>query len=366
MTTSSRVKRWLLPALAFKAVVIGGGYATGRELVEFFLPSGPLGGVFGMLLATALWSAICALTFLTARSVAATDYGSFFNRLLGPAAPLFDVVYLALVTIVLSVAAAAAGEIAHASLGWPPIAGTLLLMSGVALVTGRGNASVESLFKYVAIFLYGVYAVFVILVVLHAGDRIADAFTTAPAVGGDWVLGGLTYAGYNVIAAIAILPVTRHFQSRRDAVIAGLLCGPLAMLPALLFFVCMVAWYPSIASVTLPSDYVLSRIDAPAFRAVFQAMIFLALLETGAGLVHSANERIAGLAARRGATVTLKQRTALSLALLVFAVFVAAHLGLVALIASGYRVLALLVIAVFVVPLVTRGVWLVVDSRRPE
>ena len=38
-------QRFLLPGLAFKAVVIGGGYATGRELAEFFLPSGPWGGL---------------------------------------------------------------------------------------------------------------------------------------------------------------------------------------------------------------------------------------------------------------------------------------------------------------------------------
>ena len=33
-------RRLVLPGFAFKAVVIGGGYATGRELAEFFLPQG--------------------------------------------------------------------------------------------------------------------------------------------------------------------------------------------------------------------------------------------------------------------------------------------------------------------------------------
>jgi uncharacterized membrane protein YkvI len=47
---SSRLQRWILPGLAFKAVVIGGGYATGRELAEFFLPSGPGGGLLAILL----------------------------------------------------------------------------------------------------------------------------------------------------------------------------------------------------------------------------------------------------------------------------------------------------------------------------
>ena len=56
---ASWFQRFLLPGFAFKAVVIGGGYATGRELAEFFLPSGPRGGLAGMLLAMLLgiWNA---------------------------------------------------------------------------------------------------------------------------------------------------------------------------------------------------------------------------------------------------------------------------------------------------------------------
>ncbi|MES2772187.1 MAG: type II secretion system protein, partial [Pseudomonadota bacterium] len=34
---STWFQRFLLPGFAFKAVVIGGGYATGRELAEYFL-----------------------------------------------------------------------------------------------------------------------------------------------------------------------------------------------------------------------------------------------------------------------------------------------------------------------------------------
>ena len=63
-----------------------------------------------------------------------------------------------------------------------------------------------------------------------------------------------------------------------DAVVAGLLAGPLAMLPALLFFVCMVAYYPQIATQTLPSDFLLQRLELPVFHLLFQLMIFAALL----------------------------------------------------------------------------------------
>src|SRR3546814_18797548 len=66
---------------ALKAVIIGGGYATGRELAEYFVPAGPWGGLAAMLLATAVWSLVAALTFALARALGAYDCRTFFKEL---------------------------------------------------------------------------------------------------------------------------------------------------------------------------------------------------------------------------------------------------------------------------------------------
>ncbi|MBS0366041.1 MAG: hypothetical protein JSR67_09485 [Proteobacteria bacterium] len=360
--TPSRFNRFLLPGFAFKAFVIGGGYATGRELAEFFAPSGPLGGVLGMLLGMLCWSAICIVTFLFAQLMRACDYGAFFRALLGPANGLFDLVYAALVLIMLSVFGAAAGEIGHALFGWPTIVGTLLLVSGIALIAAFGNTSVERLFKWVTYFLYGVYALFAALSLWRTGPQVAAAFA-APQHPVGWVAGGLTYAGYNVIAAVAILPVLRHLTGPRDAVIAGALAGLLGMLPALLFFVCMMAWYPAIGAVALPSEYMLARLGVPVFHLLFQLMIFAALLESGTGAVHAVNQRLAAALRARGHDLPRLARFLTSAALLVIAIFVASRFGLIALIARGYRLLSYAIILVFVVPLLTRGLCRI---RRPR
>ena len=238
-------QRFLLPGLAFKAVVIGGGYATGRELAEFFLPSGPWGGLLAMLLAMLIWSVVCALTFMFAQATRSFDYRSFFGCLLGRGWVVFEVAYLLFMVLILAVFGAAAGAIVHAMFGWPELVGTLCLMSAIGAFTAFGNRSVETLFKWVSLLLYGVYAVFLVLALSTFGDRVVQNFSAATLTGG-WALGGLTYAGYNIVGAVVILPVARHFLCRRDALVAGLIAGPLAMLPALLFFVCMVAWIPQI------------------------------------------------------------------------------------------------------------------------
>src|ERR1700733_16154987 len=103
-------QRYLLPGLAFKAVVIGGGYATGRELAEFFLPSGPQGGLLAILLAMAIWSLVCAVTFCLAYATKSWNYRAFFKNLLGSFWVIFEAAYLLFIILILAVFRAAAGD----------------------------------------------------------------------------------------------------------------------------------------------------------------------------------------------------------------------------------------------------------------
>jgi uncharacterized membrane protein YkvI len=359
---STWFQRALLPGFAFKAVVIGGGYATGRELATYFLPSGPQGGLYGMVLAMALWSLICVVTFLFALDTGSRDYRTFFHNLLGPFWPIFEIAYVLAMIVILAVFAAAAGAIFKALFGWPELCGALALVGMIASVASFGNEAVEQLFKYVSVLLYATYALFLALSLTHFGGRIATVLSTpAPTTG--WALGGLTYAGYNSFGAVVILPVVRHLRNRKDAVIAGVLAGPLAMAPAILFFVAMAAYYPQIKDQVLPADFLLERLNLPAFRFAFQGMIFAALLESGAGQVNAINERAAkAYETRTGKSFPRRARFGLTMVILIGSVFVADRLGLVALIANGYRFLAYLFLAVFVLPLATLGLSRVVRT----
>lgn len=361
---SSWFQRFLLPGFALKAVIIGGGYATGRELAEYFVPAGPWGGLAAMLLAMLVWSIVAALTFALARKMDAYDYRAFFKGLLGPGWIAFEVAYIIFVVLILAVFGAAAGAIGKVTFDWPEWAGSVLLAVSIVAVIARGTAAVEQMFKYVSILLYTVYGLFLILALASFGGLIEQGFANAPLPSGNWVAGGLTYASYNIVGAVVILPVLRHLTSQRDAVIAGLVAGPLSMLPAVLFFVAMMAYYPAIGAEVLPSDFLLRQMNVPGFHLLFQAMIFAALLETGVGAVHAINERISGALERRShPPLSVGARAAIGTAILTICMFVAGEIGLVTLIASGYRFLAWLFLVVFVLPLLTVGVWRLL--RRP-
>jgi uncharacterized membrane protein YkvI len=125
-----------------------------------------------------------------------------------------------------------------------------------------------------------------------------------------------------------------------------------------LFFICMIAYYPQVGQEPLPSEYLLQRLDAPVFHVTFQLMIFAALLESGCGGVHAVNERLAhAWKLRTGKMYSRQARLAFAAVLLVVAMLLADRFGLVTLIARGYRLLAYALIAVYVVPLLTFGMW---------
>ena len=362
----TRFQRYWLPGLAFKAVVIGGGYATGRELAEFFLPAGIWGGLAAMALSTIIFSLVCIVTFLFARQFAARDYVTFFKQLLGPGWMVFEGAYILFIVLILAVYGAAAGAIGNAVFAVSELWGTVALALAIVAIVTFGNASVERMFAYVSYLLYAVYALFVVLAFSRFGGEIQAAFARDTPVG-NWMAGGTIYAGYNLIGAAVVLPVVRHLTSNRDAVIAGALAGPLTMIPAALFFICMVAFLPDIAGATLPSNFMLERLELPLFHLLFQLMIFSALLESGASSVHAINERIAkAVRVRRGADLSHRSRLVIALALLIGCMFVADRFGLVALIANGYRALAYILLVVFALPLMTLGVWRLWQHRSTQ
>ena len=356
-------QRILLPGFVFKGVVIGGGYATGRELVEFFFPSGPVGALLGILLAMAIWSVVCAASFAFAHAMRAYDYHDFFRDLLGPFWVLFELAYLALIVLIIAVIAAAAGATGSMLLGLPDWVGTTLLMGAIVAVCTFGSAGVERMFRVSSLIVYGVYILFVILALAYFGDRAAANLETGPAPEG-WATGGLFYASYNVVGVIAVLPFLVHQTSRRDAIVSGLLAGPLGMLPGLLFFFAMIAFYPSIGGETLPSNFLLAQIGLGWFTLLFNLMLFTALLETGVGGVNAITDRVAdAYEEHRGRPLPRLGFFALSFLIVFGSGVVATKVGLIDLIAKGYGAFAYVMLAVFIVPLLTIGLWKITRNR---
>ncbi len=98
-----RFTRLLVPGLVIQAVLVGGGYSTGRELVEFFLLSGPATALLAMAVTAVYFSLASMISFELARMYGAFDYRSFCRVYLGRFWVLFEWGYIAILILVISV-----------------------------------------------------------------------------------------------------------------------------------------------------------------------------------------------------------------------------------------------------------------------
>ena len=364
MDRPSFFRRYLLPGFVFQSVVIAGGYGTGRELVEFFLSLGPRGGLLAIAVSTAVWSAVCMASFEFARRFRAFDYRAFFRRLLGPAWVLFEACYVVMLLLVLAVVAAASGEILRQTFGLPYAVGVVGVMAAIGALTFFGSAAIERALAGWSFVLYAVYVALFAWSFARFGPDIAAALAGSDA-GGAWLAGGVRYAAYNLATIPAVLFVIRHHGRARESLVSGALAGPIAILPALLFYVVMVGRYPAILDSPVPANDLLVALDARWFQVLFQVVLFGTLIETGTGMIHAVNERLAGrVAERRGAPLAAWIRPAVAVGFLLLGT-VLSRFGLIALIARGYGTLTWAFLLVYVLPVLTLGVWKMTRAREP-
>ncbi|WP_419163910.1 hypothetical protein [Candidatus Palauibacter sp.] len=351
---TSWFRRYLLPGFVFQSIIIAGGYGTGRELVEFFLRFGPLGGLLGMLLPSMLLVSLTSMaSFEFVRVFGTYDYRTFFQRLLGRGWFVYEIGFLCAVLLILAVIGSAAGTFLLETFGLPYWAGVVGLLVTIGFLVFRGTGTIERFFSSWSFLLYGVYIVFFAWSISRFGGSIGAALGSGEVREG-WALSGFQYGVLQLSLVPAMLFATRHIRRRREALWAGALTGPIAMIPAILFFVAMSGQYPGILDRPVPANHLLELLGSRGFQIAFQVVLFGTLIESGTGLIHAFNERIAGVFAAREARMPTVVRPTVAVILLVLASALS-RFGIIDLIATGFGALSWAFLFIFVLPLLTIG-----------
>jgi uncharacterized membrane protein YkvI len=343
-------------------VMIGGGYGTGRELVEYFTRYGPLGGVLGMGVTFVCLAAVLAVTYELARTFQLYDYRSFFRHLLGPGWIAFEVLYVLMFLLVLAVVASAAGEILRESFGIPYSAGLSVMLAAVGALVFFGRATVARALAIWTLVLYALFIVYFALALARFGGAIAAQFAEAEALDG-WAVSGFQYAMYNLAVVPAILFSIRAVETRRQAIAAAVIAALICIAPALMFHITFTAAYPGIVEQGIPVYRMIGELGLGWLLAAYVLGLFGTFIETGAGFIQGVNERIDAYLLETGRPPLSHTVRA---AIAVFGVLLSAGLatlGIIALIARGYGTIAWGFFAVYVIPTMTYGVYLVARRR---
>ena len=354
----SQFNKYLLPGFIFQSLIIGGGYGTGRELVEFFLSAGPIYGLVNMAIATIIWSVVLAVCFEFSRMGNHYEYRSFLKSILGKGWIAYEYLYLIGLVLVVSVMGSASGEIFSEIFDVNQIVGVMIMMGLVGLIVFYGTQLVENILSIWSIILYAAFITMFIVVFKMFSSEITANFSLQ-SEGPSLVMGGIKYAAYNIGLAPAILFCVRHLDTRKEAIVSGVLAGIIGMIPALILFLAMLSQYPNILSEAVPVNLILDKIEWGSFKLIFQVVLFGTFIETGVSMIHGFNERIISV----NRNLDDKWRALIGIGLLIISIFIANAVGLISLIAKGYGFITWGYWIIFVIPVLTIGLKKVINNE---
>lgn len=356
-------RAYLLPAAVFQSVAIAGGYATGRETVEYFTRFGSLGGLLGNLVAVLGISIVLALSYEFARITRTYDYRSFFRALIGPVWPAFEFLYIVMFLIVLSVIASASGSIISEEFGFPPMIGVGGMLVLIVILAFFGREVIGRVLTFWSLTLYAVFAAFFYFAFTTYDLEIASRLDRMDVSEG-WLLPALKYAMYTTVIIPAVLFATRGIETRTEALLSGFLSGLFCQLPSFLLHVSFLAGGASVLGADVPLKAMINQLAIPGLALIYAVALFGTFVETGIGFVQGIIERLDRWALERwGRTVPRSGHVGAAIVGVVLSAFIA-QLGIQTLISTGYGTMSWGFLVVYVVPLLTIGVWRMARFER--
>ncbi len=339
--TNRLVQLYVVTPAVFCSVILGGGYGTGREVVEYFTRLGPSTGLVAIATAASAFFLVLFATFEVARRHGAHDYRTFFQHLLGRYWWLYEALYLVLFVLVIGVIGSAVQTLLAEQLGVPGRPGMLVLFALVVVITLWGRNAIERLLTAWAVLMFGVFFYYLASMGvdfsrLHGATWKADA-----------VQSGLLYAGYNIAVFPVLLFTVRGLSNPREAAVSALLTAFAICLPAVLFHLSYLKGMPSVLDQSLPNYWMIQRFGPPLLLTVFTIALTGTLIETASGLVQGFIER---LEHSRAQPLGVRGKLIVSVALMGCG-GLAGELGIVTLIASGYSAMSIGFLLVYVVPM---------------
>lgn len=287
---------WLLAKVisAYIGAVIGAGFASGQEIMQFFILHGN-SGLIGAALAAALFAYLGGLVMYLAITMHSGSYKKLFCYLLGKKAGSYmDVFNIFMLLGGVGVMMAGSAAVFSEHFGLPPGAGigsvavltSLVLMGGLEGVLNANVCLVP--LKYLAVLSIS------LAVILSPGGL--SGFHAGAAAGGgvtgNWALAGFLYVSYNMVVPVAVLSSLGKTVPLKIGLAGGALGGLLLGLAIFLVTAAGLAHMPEAASYQVPMLY-LAGPFGPVLRLSFGLLIWLAILTTAIANAHGFASRLA-------------------------------------------------------------------------
>lgn len=294
-TIHSRERRWLLAKIVstYIGAVIGAGFASGQEIMQFFTLHGRY-GLFGAALATVLFSYLGMLVMFFSITMRSSSYKKILDFLFGSkAGTLLDILNMLMLLGGLSVMLAGSAAVFGEHFGLPARFGVWLVAALTALVLMGGVQGVLSANVCLVPLKFLAVAAISLAVLLGGGHPEVSALPQASGgVAGHWALAAVLYVSYNMVVPVAVLSSLGQVVPMRIGLAGGLCGGLLLGLAIFLVAAAERSYLPEAASYQIPLLYLAGHLG-PFCRWGLGFLIWLAILTTAIANAHGFASRLA-------------------------------------------------------------------------
>lgn len=277
-------------ASAFVGLVVGAGFASGQEILQYFTSFGSK-GIFGAFVAALAFAFLGSLLAQLGSQLQTDSHKAVMYHIGGR---YFGTILDVLITLFLFgfavVMFAGAGATFQQTLQLNPVIGSLLM---VALTIGTLLLNVRSILTVIAamtpylmaiVFLILLYAIFTMGISWSEADQLAQQ---QPAAAGNWLLSAALYVSYNITAGAAILIVmSGTVKDRNIARLGGALGG--MMLGVLIIFIHLALFVKIdvIAGVALPTIALANEMH-PIVGLLMSVALLAMMYNTAVGMLYT-------------------------------------------------------------------------------
>lgn len=365
--------KYILPGVLLQSVLIGGGYATGREIFSYGAKFGAMGWISGLTIGIG-FALFAFLTFEICRIYKVYDYKNYIKQVIGPLWPVMDILTVLIAILLIAVMAAATGSIFE-QVNLPNILGSVVIVLICGLLNFKGSKVIEKFESIGTILLYGGYILFTIVVLVRRGSHIPEVFASMDTSAFDgkttvmlciWT--GILYVAYNINSIpMGMFSLTRQTK-RRETLISGIVAGLLMVIPWFLSYFAMMCFYGDAsivgADVATPWTQMIVAADGgAALLTLFSIVMGWTLVETATGCIHMIIDRFDVALAEKGRTkMSDKQRGIITVITLILAL-VMSRIGVVTLIEQGYTLLSYGFILFYLLPTLIIGGYKIIKHK---
>ena len=357
--------RYVLPGVLLQSVLIGGGYATGREIYSYGAKFGSMGWIAGLTIGIG-FALFAFLTFEICRIYKVYDYKNYIQKVIGSLWPVMDILTVLIAILLIAVMAAATGSIFEQA-GMPNILGSVVIVLICGFLNFKGSELIEKFESVGTVLLYGGYILFTILVIVNKGSNIPKVFSTMDTSAYDGsvtiplcIYTGILYVAYNINSIpMGMFSLTRQTK-RKETFISGMIAGLLMVIPWFLSYFAMMCFYGDTsivgADVETPWVEMIKAVHGgPVLLALFSIVMGWTLVETATGCIHMIIDRFDVALEEKGADkLTDAKRGIVTVATLIGALILS-RIGVVTLIEQGYTYLSYGFILFYLLPTLLVG-----------